>query len=112
MDRTKLTLMKGFYENELINNILPFWLNRSIDEECGGFFSCFDNYGKELISKNKYCWSQGRFIWIFAKMSMMNEVFTGEQRRKYFGTLKTWCRFCYEVLPCSAKRLAVCIFDG
>lgn len=37
MDRTKLTLMKGFYENELINNILPFWLNRSIDEECGGF---------------------------------------------------------------------------
>jgi N-acylglucosamine 2-epimerase len=51
MDRTKLTLMKGFYENELINNILPFWLNRSIDEECGGFFSCFDNYGKELISK-------------------------------------------------------------
>lgn len=46
MDRTKLTLMKGFYENELINNILPFWLNRSIDEECGGFFSCFDNYGK------------------------------------------------------------------
>ena len=42
MDRTKLTLMKGFYENELINNILPFWLNRSIDEECGGFFSCFD----------------------------------------------------------------------
>ena len=88
MDRTKLTLMKGFYENELINNILPFWLNRSIDEECGGFFSCFDNYGKELISKNKYCWSQGRFIWIFAKMSMMNEVFTGEQRRKFLALSK------------------------
>ena len=35
----------GFYQNELVNNILHFWLPRCVDDVFGGFVNCFDNRG-------------------------------------------------------------------
>ena len=61
-----LKALTGFYENELVNNFLSFWLPRCEDKENGGFLNCFDNKGEHLVSKNKYCWSQGRFVWNFS----------------------------------------------
>jgi N-acylglucosamine 2-epimerase len=51
MDREFLRQLKGFYESELTNWILPFWMERSIDSEHGGFFNCFDNSGAHLLSR-------------------------------------------------------------
>ena len=81
MDCVKMRALKGFYEFELSNNILPFWLNKSVDHKYGGFFSCFDNHGQRLISTDKYTWSQGRFVWLFSKLySMKSDTFTKEQK--------------------------------
>ena len=30
------------YKNELLNNVLPFWLKNSQDKEYGGYFTCLD----------------------------------------------------------------------
>ena len=57
-----LKLLTGFYENELCRNILPFWLERCEDRENGGYFNCFTNDGKTLVSTDKYTWSEGRFL--------------------------------------------------
>ena len=46
MQGNKFLQLKGFYENELVNHILAFWLPRCEDKECGGFVNCFDNEGK------------------------------------------------------------------
>ena len=35
MDRNELLRLKGFYENELTNRILAFWLPRCEDREYG-----------------------------------------------------------------------------
>ena len=33
------------YRDELMSNVLPFWLNKSQDKEFGGYFTCLDRYG-------------------------------------------------------------------
>lgn len=81
--------MIDFYENELLNNILPFWLKRCEDKENGGYFNCFTNDGTQLISKDKYTWSQGRFVWLFAKLSGVSRLFTKEKREEFLQLAKS-----------------------
>jgi N-acylglucosamine 2-epimerase len=89
MNLSRIKELIGFYENELTNNILSFWLPRCIDEVNGGYFNCFDNEGKKLVSKDKYTWSQGRFVWIFSKLATMDcETFTKAQRKEFLNLAK------------------------
>ena len=54
------------YKQELINNILAFWLKNGIDKENGGIFTCLDEKGT-LYGKEKSVWFQGRALWTFSK---------------------------------------------
>lgn len=60
--------------HELQEVILPFWLERSIDSEHGGFLTCFDNIGRDLTSTDKFSWAQGRFIWVLAAAAEMSSA--------------------------------------
>lgn len=55
------------YKNELVNNILPFWLNHSKDDLNGGYFTCLDQEGK-VYDTDKFIWLQGREVWCFSFM--------------------------------------------
>lgn len=55
----------ALYKNELLNNILPFWLQHSKDEVNGGFFTCLDQFGK-VYDTDKFMWLQGREVWCFS----------------------------------------------
>lgn len=57
--------------DQLERVILPFWLERGIDQQHGGFFTCFDNRGRKLLSTNKFTWSQGRFVWLLARAARL-----------------------------------------
>lgn len=46
-----------FYQDQLLNSMLPFWLKNAIDFEGGGYYTCFDNSGRILLSQDKYTWS-------------------------------------------------------
>ena len=52
----------------LTESILPFWW-RARDAERGGVFSCWDNSGARLASRDKFTWSQGRFAWLCARVA-------------------------------------------
>lgn len=52
--------------------MLPFW-NRAVDERHGGIYTCFNNAGDERVSKDKYSWSQGRFLWLWSVVARMIE---------------------------------------
>ena len=39
MDLKKLAAL---YKDELMDNVLPFWLEHSQDHEFGGYFTCLD----------------------------------------------------------------------
>ncbi len=88
---------KEFYIKQLKENILSFWLPRCLDKEYGGFLNCFDNSGENLVSYDKYTWSQGRFVWLFAKLSVIEApVFRDEERRKFLSMAKNGADFLIE----------------
>lgn len=55
------------YKDELLDNILPFWLKHSKDEVNGGYFSCLNREGG-VFDTDKFMWLQGREVWCFATM--------------------------------------------
>jgi N-acylglucosamine 2-epimerase len=54
--------------SELLDNVLPWWLKHGMDAEHGGVFTCFSNDG-QLLSTEKYTWSQGRWAWLCARLA-------------------------------------------
>jgi len=76
--------LKAFYQNELTNQILAFWLPRCEDKEYGGYVNCFDNAGENLVSYDKYTWSQGRFVWMFSRLATMKtQMFSRAERNAF-----------------------------
>ena len=94
MDDSEMMKLYGFFENQLTNQILSFWLPRCEDKEYGGFLNCFDNKGEKLVSYDKYTWSQGRFVWMFAKLADSPAVmFTEAQREEFLRLAKQGADF-------------------
>jgi N-acylglucosamine 2-epimerase len=82
----------AFYTHHLKSTLLPFWLQRSVDEEHGGFFTCFDNEGRTLRSRDKFTWSQGRMVWVWAKLASM-EIFSAAERTRYLHLARSGATF-------------------
>lgn len=55
------------YKNELLNEIVPFWSNNSLDKDAGGYFTCLDAKGN-IYDTDKFAWLQGRQIWTYAML--------------------------------------------
>jgi len=64
MDFRKLAAQ---YESELLDNVLPFWLNKSQDHEFGGYFTCLDREGN-VFDTDKFIWLQAREVYMFSTM--------------------------------------------
>ncbi len=59
------------YKDELLNKVIPFWMDNSKDMVHGGYFTCLDRQGK-VFDTDKFIWLQGREVWMFA--SLYNNV--------------------------------------
>ncbi len=55
------------YRDELLTNVIPFWLENSQDNEFGGYFTCLDRKGK-VFDSDKFIWLQGRQVWMFSML--------------------------------------------
>lgn len=53
------------YKAELLENIMPFWLDYGMDYINGGIFTALDRHG-DLLDTDKSVWFQGRAAWMFA----------------------------------------------
>jgi N-acylglucosamine 2-epimerase len=58
----------GFYRRHLDEDVLAWWLAHGPDPEFGGVLTCFANSGDTLVSTDKYTWSQGRWVWLLARL--------------------------------------------
>lgn len=65
------------YRNELLENVVPFWLKNSPDKEYGGYYTCLDRDGA-VYDTDKFIWLQGRQVWCFSML--YNEV---EQKEEW-----------------------------
>lgn len=59
--------LKNQYKSELLENVVPFWLSKSQDEEFGGYFTCLDRKG-DVFDTDKFVWLQGREVWLFSML--------------------------------------------
>ena len=55
------------YKNELLESVVPFWMNNSKDSEFGGYFTCLNRRG-EVFDTDKFMWLQGREVWMFSML--------------------------------------------
>ncbi|VAW10570.1 N-acylglucosamine 2-epimerase [hydrothermal vent metagenome] len=55
------------YKNALLNNVIPFWKENSIDTKFGGYFTCLDIDGT-VYDTDKFIWLQARQVWTFSML--------------------------------------------
>lgn len=65
------------YKSELLDKVVPFWLEKSQDLEHGGYFTCLERNGN-VFDTDKFVWLQGREVWMFA--TLYNKV---EKRQEW-----------------------------
>ena len=86
--------LPSYYVTELKDNILPFWERNCLDPVNGGYFNCFTNDGKRLVSRDKYTWSQGRFVWLWSKLALIqSSAFSEEERARFLSHAELGIRF-------------------
>jgi len=59
--------LANLYRDELLNNVMPFWLEKSQDTKYGGYFTCLDRAGN-VFDTDKFIWLQGREVWMFSML--------------------------------------------
>lgn len=67
INRDQIHNLAVFYRKHLLEDIMPFWEQRTVDRENGGYFTCFNRQG-ELTDTDKYIWFQGRQLWMFSAL--------------------------------------------
>jgi N-acylglucosamine 2-epimerase len=82
LDKNYLQQQENFYKNQLLNDTIPFWFPKSIDEDFGGFLLMRDKDGS-LLDDDKAVWIQGRATWLLA--TLYNTV---EQKREWLDGAK------------------------
>ncbi len=65
------------YRDELLDSVIPFWEQYSIDKEFGGYYSCLNRDGK-VFDTDKFMWLQGRQVYFFSMI--YNQV---EQKKEW-----------------------------
>ncbi|QCX54514.1 N-acylglucosamine 2-epimerase [Elizabethkingia sp. JS20170427COW] len=87
LDIQYLQQKRDFYKTQLLENTIPFWFPRSIDQEHGGYLLMRDQDGS-LIDTDKAVWIQGRFAWLLA--TLYNTV---EPKQEWLDGAKTGVDF-------------------
>lgn len=64
---TDFRVVRERYEKELLENVVPFWEQHSIDQEYGGFITCLERDGRPYDTY-KQMWMQWREVWMFAAL--------------------------------------------
>lgn len=69
----KLKQLAVAVEDNLYNNIIPFWLNHSVDSINGGFFGTVDNEGNGDPEAHKALILNARILWTFSGLYMKDK---------------------------------------
>ncbi|WP_419803343.1 AGE family epimerase/isomerase [Mucilaginibacter sp.] len=84
---TEIEKLKAFYEGQLLNDSIPFWFPRSIDQEYGGYLLMRDQEGT-LLDDDKAVWIQGRTAWLLSTLYS-----TIEQKQEWLDGAKSGIDF-------------------
>lgn len=80
------------YRDELLESVIPFWMDHSRDTVFGGYLTSLDRKG-EVYDTDKFMWLQGREVWLFSmlynkvekKQEWLDMALLGAEFMKKFG---------------------------
>jgi len=75
------------YRTALLDDVLPFWEEHSLDTREGGFFSCLARDGS-VYDTDKFIWPQCRQVWLYSMLC--NRL---ERRQNWLGVAAHGARF-------------------
>ncbi len=61
------TTLSSLYKSTLLDNVVPFWEQHSIDQKYGGYFTCLARDGS-VYDTDKFIWLQNRQVWLFSML--------------------------------------------
>ncbi len=88
--RTFLGECSKKYKDDLVNNIMPFWLKNGMDSVNGGLYTCLDRDGT-IYDTTKSVWFQGRFGYVASYA--YNHI---EQKEEWLAASKSCINFAEE----------------
>ncbi len=59
--------LAALYRDNLLTDVIPFWERHSLDETCGGYFTCLARDGT-VFDTDKFLWLQARQVWMFSTL--------------------------------------------
>lgn len=68
------------YRSALLDDVLPFWEEHSLDRHYGGYFTCLDRLGN-VYDSDKFIWLQNRQVWTFSRLAQALGGQISEERR-------------------------------
>lgn len=80
------------WRDHLVDDVLGWWMTHGPDPEHGGVLTCWDNAGTTLVSTDKYTWSQGRWIWLMARVAAQADAL-GVDAERYLGHARSTAVF-------------------
>jgi len=63
----ELAKYAGQYRDELLESVIPFWMDHSKDNLFGGYLTSLSRKG-EVYDTDKFMWLQGREVWLFSML--------------------------------------------
>jgi len=57
---------KAVFESELVNDILPYWMQYGVEKSGEGFYGAVDLKGIPVLTANKSCVLNARILWTFS----------------------------------------------
>ena len=64
---TSFASLSQQYSRALLDDIIPFWMKHSVDQENGGYFTCLARDGA-VYDTDKFVWLQAREVWMFSML--------------------------------------------
>ena len=79
--------LRSEMQSELIQNILPFWMNKMTDKEHGGFYGRIDGHGNQVKGADKGGILNARILWTFSAsyLHLKDQAYrqTAERAKEY-----------------------------
>ena len=67
MDPKRTRELADLYRGGLLQDTIPWWQDRFLDHECGGYLTYRDADGS-LLSTDKPVWVLGRIVWVWSRL--------------------------------------------
>ncbi|MEY3459151.1 MAG: hypothetical protein RL215_2308, partial [Planctomycetota bacterium] len=82
----------ALYRTLLLDDCLPFWFPRCVDQDHGGYLHCVDRDGT-VVDSDKSIWAQGRMAWMLLTLAQTPQLAHDPRRSDWLSWAESGLQF-------------------